>query len=70
MVLKTDEIGTLMDALETAWTLITNAHGSDWSLAPKDWRDAAERWRDEQWHPALARYCESHPRRQESPVDV
>ena len=35
-----------------AWTIIANALGGDWSLAPDDWRQAAERWRDE-YHTTL-----------------
>ena len=36
-----------LDLLDTAWGIISNAHGGDWDLASKDWREAAERWRDE-----------------------
>ena len=42
-----------MEALELAWGLIANAYGGDWDSAPTDWKEAAERWRDEQWHEAL-----------------
>lgn len=43
-----------LDDLEAAWTIIANAYGGNWESAPDDWRVAAERWRDEVWHPALA----------------
>ena len=45
------------DALEAAWGLIANA--SDWVEYPKSekyrlqWVAAAERWRDNQFHPWL-----------------
>lgn len=39
---------------ELAWGIIANAYGGDWSQASPEWRKAAERWRDEVWHPALA----------------
>lgn len=42
-----------MSGLESAWVLIANAHGGNWSLASNDWRIAAERWRDEVWHKAV-----------------
>lgn len=38
-------------ALELAWGLIANAW--DWVKNP-EWTKAAERWRDEHWHPSLA----------------
>lgn len=33
--------------LDTAWGIIANAHGGDWSKASDDWQEAATRWRDE-----------------------
>lgn len=42
-----------LDELEAAWVIIANAYGGNWASAPDDWRAAAERWRDEVWHPAL-----------------
>lgn len=41
------------DALMTAWAIIANAWEGDWSQAPDEWRAAAERWRDEDFHPLL-----------------
>lgn len=47
-------------ALYTAWTIIANAYvnaspgpETGWAAAPAEWREAAERWRDEQFHPLL-----------------
>jgi hypothetical protein len=34
-------------AIEFAWGIIANAHGGDWSKATPEWREAAEKWRDE-----------------------
>lgn len=42
------------DGMETAWGIIANAHGGNWNLATDEWRTAAERWRDEVWHPSLS----------------
>ena len=43
-----------IESLEMAWSIIANAYGGEWESAPTEWREAAERWRDEHWHPALA----------------
>jgi hypothetical protein len=43
----------LRDGMELAWGVIANAYGGGWELATKEWRKAAERWRDEQWHKSL-----------------
>jgi len=40
-------------AIELAWGLIANAYGGDWDSATPEWKEAAERWRDEHWHPLL-----------------
>jgi hypothetical protein len=32
--------------LDTAWTIIANAHGGNWNDASAEWRAAAERWRE------------------------
>lgn len=47
-----------MYALERAWVIIANAGGSsDWAESQTpEWIAAAERFRDEVWHPTLARY--------------
>lgn len=47
------------DALYVAWTIIANAYvdadhsKNGWDAAPAEWREAAERWRDEQFHPLI-----------------
>lgn len=50
---EVDDRGPELDALYTAWTIIANAHEGDWSKATPEWRAAAERWRDEMFHPLL-----------------
>jgi hypothetical protein len=51
------EVERLMDTAELAWGLIANAYGGNWGIATDVWREAAERWRDERWHPELEEKC-------------
>ncbi len=46
---------TLMDAMDFAWCIIANAQGGDWDhpCCGDGWKAAAERWRDDFWHPAI-----------------
>ena len=49
----------LMDGIETAWCLIANADSASWDMEEtNEWREAAERWRDEFFHPLLDKYKE------------
>jgi hypothetical protein len=41
-----------LDLLETAWGIIANAGGGDWTRETPDWQDAAARWRD-RYHATL-----------------
>jgi len=45
-----EEINRLRDDMETAWGIIANAYHGDWATAPCEWKEVAERWRDEAWH--------------------
>lgn len=36
-----------LDMLQTAWGIIANANGGNWTKAEPDWKEAAARWRDE-----------------------
>lgn len=47
------KLADCLEALEDAWTLIANAHGGDWSKASPEWKEAAERWRDQHWNEAI-----------------
>lgn len=35
------------ELLEMAWGLIANAHQGDWDKATDEWRESAEKWRDD-----------------------
>lgn len=37
---------TDLDLLETAWGVIANAGGGNWTLETAEWQQAAKRWRD------------------------
>lgn len=61
-----DEVKKLMDGMELAWGVIANAYdpvfregaeGGKNAVWAKDWKTAADRWRDEHWHPSLKRNC-------------
>jgi hypothetical protein len=45
-----------MDAMEVAWGVIATASHGDWSKESPEWREVAERWRDDYWHPLLEDY--------------
>ncbi len=56
-----DALARRDEALYQAWAIIANAYvdaspgpETGWDAAPAEWRQAAERWRDEQFHPLLA----------------
>lgn len=50
---KTGHVRVQRDALlEYAWGIIANAHGGNWEDARPDWKEAAEKWR-EQYHVLL-----------------
>lgn len=46
------------NSMELAWGIIANAYGGDWENATPEWKEAAERWRDEHWHPFIATWEE------------
>jgi hypothetical protein len=48
----------LVDALHTAWGIIANAYEGNWDEAPEEWRAAAIRWRDEEFHPLLTAHLD------------
>jgi hypothetical protein len=57
---------SLLEALETAWGIIANAGGGNWHTQTTEWQEAAERWRDEQYHPIL----DALPKPQQEVVDA
>ena len=46
-------IKRLEDCAETAWGVIANVDNGSWGEQRADWREAAIRWRDDQFHPAF-----------------
>jgi len=44
-------IKPLLSTIETAWGIIANVN---WEQQSPEWRAAAERWRDTQWHVILS----------------
>lgn len=58
------ELRKAQDHLETAWGVIANAGVSlgDWNSMTPEWREAAEKWRDE-WHRMLSANNEVSERR-------
>ena len=49
-----ERIKRLEDCAETAWGIIANVDSGSWQEQRADWREAATRWRDEQFHPELS----------------
>ena len=49
--LLTKRVAELEGVLETAWGLIANVSGGDWSQQPIGWQEAVFRWRDKDFHP-------------------
>jgi hypothetical protein len=41
-----------VDLLESAWGIIANAGGGDWTTQTAEWQEAARRWRDS-YHEAI-----------------
>ena len=44
------KLDDLMDSIELAWILISNAHCGDINATPAQWKDNAINWRDDHWH--------------------
>lgn len=41
------KIKQLRASIETAWAIIANAHGGDWTQAAVEWVNIAKQWRDQ-----------------------
>ncbi len=48
-----DRIKRLEECTQIAWGIIANVDSGSWGEQRSDWREAAIRWRDEQFHPAF-----------------
>jgi hypothetical protein len=48
-----ERIKRLEECTQIAWGIIANVDSGSWGEQRADWREAAIRWRDEQFHPAF-----------------
>jgi hypothetical protein len=48
----------LHDCLETAWGIIANVSGGDWTRQKPEWQEAVIRWRDNQFDPIMKELSE------------
>lgn len=48
----------LHDCLETAWGIISNVSGGDWTRQKSEWQQAVVRWRDNQFDPIMKELSE------------
>jgi len=48
----------LHDCLETAWGIIANVSGGDWTRQKSEWQETVVRWRDYQFDPVMKELSE------------
>lgn len=53
-----ERIKRLEDCIETAWGIIANVSGGDWTRQKHHWQEAAVRWRDNDFHPIMKELSE------------
>ena len=46
------------DCIETAWGIIANVSGGDWTRQKPHWQEAVVRWRDNDFHPIMKELSE------------
>jgi hypothetical protein len=46
------------DCIETAWGIIANVSGGDWTRQEPHWQEAVVRWRDNDFHPIMKELSE------------
>jgi hypothetical protein len=51
-------IKRLEDCIETAWGIIANVSGGDWTRQKPQWQEAVVRWRDNDFHPIMKELSE------------
>jgi len=51
-------IKRLEDCIETAWGIIANVSGGDWTRQKSEWQEAVVRWRDNQFDPIMKELSE------------
>jgi hypothetical protein len=59
------EVRRLNEALDFAWGVIANASGGDWDKEPAEWKQAAERFRDDYYKTPTMNEAPSPPRKDE-----
>ncbi len=58
LVSANERIKRLDDCLETAWGIIANVSGGDWTRQKPQWQEAVIRWRDNEFHPIMKELSE------------
>jgi tryptophan 2,3-dioxygenase len=53
-----ERIKRLEDCIETAWGIIANVSGGDWTRQKPHWQEAVVRWRDNDFHPIMKELSE------------
>lgn len=53
-----ERIKRLEDCIETAWGIIANVSGGDWTRQKPQWQEAVIRWRDNEFHPIMKELSE------------
>jgi hypothetical protein len=51
-------IRRLGDCIETAWGIIANVSGGDWTRQKPEWQEAVFRWRDNKFDPIMKELSE------------
>jgi hypothetical protein len=51
-------IKRLEDCIETAWGIIANVSGGDWTRQKPHWQEAVVQWRDNDFHPIMKELSE------------
>jgi hypothetical protein len=46
-------LDAFIDGIQEAWNIIANSDNGDWENASPEWKQAAEKWRDNCWHRVL-----------------
>jgi tryptophan 2,3-dioxygenase len=53
-----ERIKRMDDCIETAWGIIANVSGGDWTRQEPHWQEAVVRWRDNSFHPIMKELSE------------
>ena len=58
LIAANNRIKRLEDCIETAWGIIANVSGGDWTRQKPQWQEAVVRWRDSDFHPIMKELSE------------